>query len=139
MPEDRKKSIIKANLSTICRRIEEDILRRVGLPRWHFPSLHARCGRRVIAVAAPGRMREMDDEVAIVRGDGRVEYEAADTAPVPEGHSLPYRKAVRLTLVGHVDVEGQCPPRHRIPGVVDLGEDFIAEIEILSRNPRLLR
>src|SRR5882672_11299273 len=40
--------------------------------------------QRIILVLAPGRMIEMEDEVAVVGGDRLVESDLSDTAPVLE-------------------------------------------------------
>src|SRR6266851_216455 len=91
------------------------------------PSLapvHPSRGRGVVPVAAPRGMIEMDHEVAIVRGDGGVEGQLADVAPVAEGTPLERRRAARRAVIGDLDVEGERAPGRRISAVVDLGHDL---------------
>src|SRR5580693_80813 len=96
-------------------------------------------GRGVVAVAAPGGMIEMDHEVAVVRGDGGVERQLAEVAPVPEGAPLESRRAVSLALVGDLDVEGERPAGRRISAVEDLRQDLVPEIQVVAGDPRLVR
>ena len=74
----------------------------------------ARRGCRVVLVVTPGRMMEMDDEIAVVRNDRAIEGDGSDATPIPEGAALAEERAVRLPIIGDLDVEGERALR---PGV----------------------
>src|SRR6266487_684332 len=95
----------------------------------HLAFVDARGGCRVVLVGTPRRMMEMDDEIAIVRNDRPVEGDGSDAAPIPEGAPLAERWAVRLPVIGDLDVEGERALRPGVTAVVDLRHDLVAEIQ----------
>src|SRR5262249_42262628 len=61
-----------------------------------------------------------------------------DALPVPDDATLG-QQPLRVTLVGDFDVERERPLRLALALVVDLGQDLVAEIEVLARYARLRR
>ena len=85
----------------------------------HFSFVDARGGCGVVLVVTPRRMMEVDNEVAIVRNDRPVEGDGSDAAPIPEGAPLAERRAVRLPVIGKLDVERERAFRPGVAAVVD--------------------
>src|SRR5271165_5221097 len=92
----------------------------------------AGCSRRIIGIRAPGRMVEMDDPVAVDRGDGGRERQGADVIPVRKRAGLEEVKALFRALVGHVNVESELSLGAGIPLVVDESHDLIAEVGVVA-------
>src|SRR5258708_28438594 len=89
-------------------------------------------GARVVAVAPPGRMVEVNDAVAAVRRDGGVERDRSDRSPVGELAALLQRvqlAAVRHARVRRFDAEGQLALLQGV-GVAELPQDLVAEIVV---------
>jgi hypothetical protein len=61
-------------------------------------------------------MMEVDDEIAVVRKDRPVEGDASDAAPIPKGAPLAERWAVRLPVIGNLDVERERAFRSNVAG-----------------------
>src|SRR5262249_58096579 len=95
----------------------------------HLSFVDARRGCGVVLVGAPRRMMEMDDEIAVVRNDRPVEGDGSDAAPIPEGAPLVKERAVRLPIIGDLDVEGERALRPGVAAVVNLRHDLVAEVE----------
>src|SRR5262245_17482554 len=95
----------------------------------HLAFVDARRGCRVVLVVTPRRMMEMDDEIAVVRNDRAVEGDRSDAAPIPQRAPLAEERAVRLPVIGDLDVEGERALRPGIAAVVDLRHDLVAEIQ----------
>src|SRR5260370_11464825 len=89
----------------------------------------ARGGCGVVLVVTPRRMMEMDDEVAIVRNDRPVEADGTDVAPISEGALLAEERAVRLPVIGDLDVESERALGPGVAAVVDLRHDLVAEVQ----------
>src|SRR5262249_9151247 len=87
----------------------------------------ARGGRGVVLVVTPRRMMEMDDEIAVVRNDRPVEGDGSDAAPIPQRAPLTEERAVRLPVIGDLDVEGERALRPGVAAVVDLRHALVAE------------
>jgi hypothetical protein len=51
----------------------------------HLMLVHAGGRRRVVPVIAPGGMVIIDDEIAVVRGNGIIESQLADVPPILGG------------------------------------------------------
>src|SRR6516165_12563217 len=86
----------------------------------HLSFVDARGGCGVVLVVTPRRMMEMDDEIAVVRNDRPVEGDGSDAAPIPEGAPLAEERAVRLPIIGDLDVEGERALRPGVAAVVNL-------------------
>ena len=84
-------------------------------------------------------MSEVNDGVAVVRGDRIVEDQLANLAPIPERPADTERRAVGLPFVGDVDGERQRSFRHRIAAVEDLGHDLVAVVEMVAGDHRMSR
>src|SRR6476659_1797170 len=84
-------------------------------------------------------MMEVDDEIAVVRNDRPVEGDGSDVAPIVEGAPLAERWAVRLPVIGNLDVERECAFRWDVGAVVDLRHDLIAEVESRALDSGLAR
>src|SRR5215468_8973393 len=95
----------------------------------HLAFVDPRGGCGVVLVVTPRRMVEMDDEIAIVRNDRLVEGDGSDAAPIAEGAPLAEERAVRLPVIGNLDVERERAPRPGVAAVVDLRHDLVAEIQ----------
>src|SRR5260370_4469832 len=95
----------------------------------HLSFVDARGGYWVVMVVTPRRMSEMDDEVAIVRNDRPVEADGTDVAPIQEGALLAEEPAVRLPVIGDLDVESERALRPGVAAVVDLRHDLVAEVQ----------
>src|SRR5215470_5240043 len=95
----------------------------------HLAFVDARRGCGVVLVVTPRRMMEMDDEIPIVRNDGLIEADGSDAAPIPEGAALAEERAVRLPVIGDLDVEGERALWQSVAAVVDLRHDLVAEIQ----------
>src|SRR6516164_6660807 len=95
----------------------------------HLSFVDARGGCGVVLVVTPRRMMEMDDEIAVVRNDRPVEGDGSDAAPIPEGAPLAEERAVRLPIIGDLDVEGERALRPGVAAVVNLRHDLVAEVE----------
>src|SRR6516165_5538455 len=95
----------------------------------HLSFVDARRGCGVVLVVTPRRMMEMDDEIAVVRNDRPVEGDGSDAAPIPEGAPLAEERAVRLPIIGDLDVEGERALRPGVAAVVNLRHDLVAEVE----------
>ena len=81
----------------------------------------------------------MNDEIAVVRHDRPVEGDGSDAAPIPEGTPLAKRRAVRLPVIGDVDVECEHAFRSNIAAIVDLRHDLVAEIQSAALDSGLAR
>src|SRR5215813_1176399 len=95
----------------------------------HLAFVDPRGGCGVVLVVTPRRMMEMDDEIAIVRNDRLVEGDGSDAAPIAEGAPLAEERAVRLPVIGNLDVERERALRPGVAAVVDLRHDLVAEIQ----------
>src|SRR6266446_152251 len=95
----------------------------------HLSFVDARGGCGVVLVVTPRRMMEMDDEVAIVRNDRPVEADGTDVAPISEGALLAEERAVRLPVIGDLDVESERALGPGVAAVVDLRHDLVAEVQ----------
>src|SRR6476659_8899111 len=84
-------------------------------------------------------MMEVDDEIAVVRNGRPVEGDASDAAPIAEGAPLAERWAVRLPVIGNLDVERERAFRSNVAAVVDLRHDLVAEVESRALNSGLAR
>src|SRR5207248_3736900 len=84
-------------------------------------------------------MMEVDDEIAVVRDDCTVEGDGSDVAPIAEGAPLAERWAVRLPVIGNLDVERERTFSSDVPAVVDLRHDFVAEVQSRALDPGLAR
>jgi hypothetical protein len=94
----------------------------------HLSLVHAsRCGR-IILIVAPGRVMEMNDEIAVVGGDRLMECNRSYATPILERPPFERRQSVRLALIGHLDVERERPFRRRIAAFIDLRHDLVAKI-----------
>ena len=81
------------------------------------PDLHAidACGGSwIVAILPPGRMRKMNDGVAVVRDDGVVKHQCADSPPVPKTAAHAKRCARCDPVIGDFDRERERPLRRRI-------------------------
>src|SRR3984893_3906035 len=94
----------------------------------HLAFVDARRGCGVVLVVTPRRMMEMDDEIAVVRHDRPVEGDGSDAAPIPEGTPLAEERAVRLTVIGDLDIERERALRPGVAAIVDLRHDLVAEV-----------
>src|SRR5215470_19211944 len=95
----------------------------------HLAFVDACGGCGVALVGAPRRMMEMDDEIAVVRNDRPVEGDGSDAAPIPQRAPLVEERAVRLPVIGDLDVEGERALRPGVAAVVNLRHDLVAEIQ----------
>src|SRR4029453_12260920 len=105
----------------------------------HLSFVDARSGCGIVLVVTPRRMTEMNDEIAVVRHDRPVEGDGSDAAPIPEGTPLAKRRAVRLPVIGDVDVECEHAFRSNIAAIVDLRHDLVAEIQSAALDSGLAR
>src|SRR6266487_1876494 len=105
----------------------------------HLSSVDARGGCGIVLVVAPRWMTEMDDEIAIIRNNRLVEGDDSDAAPIPEGAPLAEWRAVRLPVIGNVDVESERALRSDVAPVVDLRHDLVAEIQSRALDSGLTR
>src|SRR5262245_6946972 len=103
----------------------------------HLAFVDACGGCGVVSVVAPRRMMEMDGEIAVVRNDRPVEGDGSDAAPIPEGAPLVKERAVRLPIIGDLDVEGERALRPGVAAVVNLRHDLVAEIQSRALDSRL--
>ena len=92
---------------------------------------------RIIAVAAPGRMVEVNNGIAVPRDHRIVEGQRTDSLPALKLASLAQRGAAGQTIVSDFNVKGQFSLGFRISLVEYLGHYFIAKIEQLTLNARL--
>src|SRR3984893_8787232 len=105
----------------------------------HLLFVDARGGCGVVLVVTPRRMVEVDNEIAIVRNDRPVEGDGSDVAPIPEGALLAEERAVRLPVIGDLDVEGERALRPGVAAVVDLRHDLVAEVQPRALDSGLVR
>src|SRR5262249_37204847 len=91
----------------------------------HLAFVDARGGCGVVLVVTPRRMMEMDDEIAIVWNGRLVEGDGSDAAPIAEGAPLAEERAVRLPVIGNLDVERERALRPGVAAVVDLRHDLV--------------
>src|SRR5215831_18907737 len=105
----------------------------------HLAFVDPRGGCGVVLVVTPRRMMEMDDEIAIVRNDRLVEGDRSDAAPIAEGAPLAEERAVRLPVIGDLDVEGERALWPGVAAVVDLRHDLVAEVQSRALDPWLAR
>src|SRR5262245_38335195 len=105
----------------------------------HLSFVHTRGGCGIVLVVSPRRMMEMDDEIAVVRNDRPVEGNGSDVAPIAEGAPLAKRWAVRLPVIGNLDVERKRAFRPEVGAVVDLRHDLVAEVESRALDSGLVR
>src|SRR5258707_11099197 len=68
-----------------------------------------------------------------------MEGDRADAAPIPEGAPLAERRAVRLPVIGNVDVERECAFRPDVAAVVDLRHDLVAVVQSRALDSELVR
>jgi hypothetical protein len=83
----------------------------------------------------------MNDEIAVVRNDRPIEGDSSDAAPIPEGTPLAKRRAVRLPVIGDVDVECEHAFRSNIAAIVDLRHERVLYLSepcccVLSTFPK---
>jgi hypothetical protein len=86
----------------------------------HLSFVDTRGGCGIVLVVSPRRMMEVDDEIAVVRNDRPVEGDGSDAAPIVEGAPLAERWAVRLPVIGNLNVERERAFRPDVTAVVDL-------------------
>src|SRR6202040_2218624 len=98
----------------------------VELPYFLFIDAHRRGG--IVAVVPPRRVIEVNDEIAIVRGDRFVKHQSPDTRPIAEPAPLKERRAVRRALVRYLDVKSQAALSGSVTSIINLRHDFIAKI-----------
>jgi hypothetical protein len=84
----------------------------------HLSFVDTRGGCGIVLIVSPRRMMEVDDEIAVVRNDRPVEGNRSDAAPIPQGAPLPEERAVRLAIIGDLDVEGERALRPGVAAVV---------------------
>src|SRR5260370_30259698 len=84
-------------------------------------------------------MTEVDDAVAMVLNDRSLEGDGSDAAQIPEGAPLAERRAVRLPVIGNVDVERECAFRPDVAAVVDLRHDLVAVVQSRALDSELVR
>src|SRR5262245_51258550 len=84
-------------------------------------------------------MMEVDDAIAVVRNDRPVEGDGSDAAPIAEGAPLAERRAVRLSVIGNLDVERERAFRPDVAAVVDLRHDLVAEVQSRALDSGLVR
>ena len=100
----------------------------------HLSFVDTRGGCGIVLVVSPRRMMEVDDEITVVRNDRPVEGDGSDATPIVEGAPLAERWALRLPVIGNLDVERERAFRSNVAVVVDLRHDLVAEVE--SQRPR---
>jgi hypothetical protein len=74
---------------------------------------------------------EVKDEISVVGSHRLLEYDAPDAFPILDVATL-NEDAARVTLVGYLDVESERSSRLAHTLVVDLSQDFVAEIEMIA-------
>src|SRR5438132_5763548 len=105
----------------------------------HLSFVDARGGCGVVLVVTPRRMMEVDDEIAVARNDRPVEGDGSDAAPIVEGAPLAERWAVRLPVIGNLNVERERAFRPDVAAVVDLRHDLVAEVQSRALDSGLPR
>src|SRR3954453_10115086 len=94
---------------------------------------------RVVPILPPGRMVYVKDVVSVERDHGSVEGDGSDLLPVGDVAAFLEGSAVCGAGVGGLDIEDELAFRRGIAGVVDVGHDFVAEVEVIAGDDRLSR
>src|SRR5260370_42301779 len=72
-----------------------------------FSSVYSSCRGRIVSVASPSWMVEVNDRIAIIGDHGIIKLQRADAAPVSERPPLAQSRSVRGTFVGPFDVKSE--------------------------------
>src|SRR5258706_3380166 len=104
----------------------------------HLVLVHARSRRRIIPIGTTGRMIEMDHKITVIRDHRVVESKLANPPPIAERDVLRNSGTVGRTFIRHFDVERERALWRRVGGVKNLRHHFVAKIQRLAGNPRLL-
>src|SRR5207237_1542301 len=99
----------------------------------------ARDRRRIVAIVAPRRMAEVDDEIAVVGSDGVIKNDPSNTPPIFERAPLKDRQPARRALVGHFNIEGERALGLGIALVENLRHDLVAKVMLLAFDLMLIR
>ena len=67
----------------------------------------------------------MNDEVAVIRGDGPLKGEFADVSPITESPPLEGRQPMGLAFISDLDVECQISFGLGVTGIVNLRQHFV--------------
>ncbi len=81
----------------------------------------------------------MDHKITVIRDHPVIESEIADPPPIAEPDVLRNSGTVRRTFIRHFDVESEWALRRRVARIKNLRHHFVAKIEGIAGNPRLLR
>src|SRR6516165_7225490 len=105
----------------------------------HPPPVHPSRGARGIRILPPRRVVEMQDKVAVIRGNGIIEDQFPDALPAGNRHTSDDVRSVRGTFIAHINIEGKRSLRYGVTRVKDLGHDFVPEVELIAGNAGLFR
>ncbi len=91
---------------------------------------------RIIALMPPRWMMKLNDKVNIIRSNGLIKNQTADTPPMSHLYPLERRQPCNATMIGHFDIKDQFALSKRKSPIINLRHDFIVKVEVIAGNTR---